>query len=330
MNLGYVNDRFCRMMNAYVGENIGFIRRSFYFVDWLFAFLVHGASISDYFAYSFYKSRCNGRTEYITYRRYKRIQNKCNKIIGDRNLCRDKIKFNTFFSNYIGREWIDVNKCSFREFEAFFRARSRVFVKEINSFRGIGVQEYSTKDTNVESLYGKLKKENESHYILEEKISQTGELSAFHPWSVNTIRIVTVYDENKDIVYLMNARLRMGNKQNCVDNFHFDGIGANIDIETGVVTSIGYDTHNNTYIKHPITGKQIIGFKIPYWEKCRQFVERSARHIPTVRYIGWDIVLQGDGKLLLIEGNDNADHDFQQLHNCGLWKQYKKIITSLS
>ena len=93
-----------------------------------------------------------------------------------------------------------------------------------------------------------------------------------------------------------------------------------------MIYTIGYDAHNTTDIVHPITGKQIIGAQIPYWEECKTFVERAARHIPSVRYIGWDIVIQSGGHFLLIEGNDNADHDFQQLHNCGLWKQYQSII----
>lgn len=56
---------------------------------------------------------------------------------------------------------------------------------------------------------------------------------------------------------------------------------------------------------------------------------KAARHIPTVRYVGWDIVLLEGGKFLLIEGNDNADHDFQQLHYRGLWKEYKKMLKQL-
>ena len=82
--------------------------------------------------------------------------------------------------------------------------------------------------------------------------------------------------------------------------------------------------------KHPITGKQILGYQIPYWEECKKFAEKAARHIPTVRYVGWDIVIMENGDFLLIEGNDNADHDFQQLHNKGLWKEYKVLLKQLS
>ena len=78
-----------------------------------------------------------------------------------------------------------------------------------------------------------------------------------------------------------------------------------------------------------INGKQIIGFKILEWEKCKHFIENAARRMPTVRYVGWDLVIRPDGEMCLIEANDNADHDFQQLHNKGLWKEYKDILKNL-
>ena len=59
---------------------VSFLDKIFYAVDYVFAFIIHGASISDYFAYGFYKLRYKGRKEYITYRRYYVIQNKCNKF----------------------------------------------------------------------------------------------------------------------------------------------------------------------------------------------------------------------------------------------------------
>jgi len=330
MKVAYAKLRFRNMTQIYIGENVSLFMKSFYFFDWLIAFIIHGASISNYFLYGFYKKRYNEKKEYITYRRLLKIQDICNKIIEDRQLCRDKIKFNNHFNNYLGRKWIDFNQCTLEEFDHFVNSVNSFFVKDNNGSRGIGVSEYKTEETDIRQLYRRLTKDKDNHYILEEKIIQTSELSKFHPWSVNTIRIVSVYDDKNDILYIMNARLRMGNKKNHADNFHFDGIVANIDIETGVITSVGHDIYNNAYIYHPITGKQIVGFKIPYWTDCKKFVENVARDIPSVRYIGWDIVVQQDGCFLLIEGNDNADHDIQQLHNCGLWKQYKKIMKTLS
>lgn len=325
MKLKKISARFREMRLTYIGTEVSFIQKLFYIVDYVFAFIVQGASISDYFAYGFYKLRYNGRKEYITYRRYHIIQDKCNKA-SDRCLCREKNKFNDLFKEFLGRDWIDINNVNEQQFVSFCNKYSVVFIKEIEGYRGIGTRKVETKNLNAKELYNELIADVNSHYIAEEQITQNSELAAFHPWSINTIRIVTVYDTINDEVHIMNARLRMGNKKNNVDNFHFDGIGANINVETGIIDTIGYDTHNNIYIVHPITGKQIIGFQIPYWEECKAFVSRVAKHIPTVRYIGWDIVIQDNGHFLLIEGNDNADHDFQQLHNRGLWKQYQSII----
>lgn len=62
---------------------------------------------------------------------------------------------------------------------------------------------------NAKDLYNELISDINSHYIAEEQITQISELANFHPWSINTIRIVTVYDTINDKVHIMNARLRM-------------------------------------------------------------------------------------------------------------------------
>lgn len=330
MTIIQFRNRFNEMMHTYIGDKIPICNVFFYFIDYIISFIIDGASISDYFAYGFYKLRRSGRNEYITFKRYHQIQNICNLHKKDREICRNKVKFNTRFKDFLGRDWLDVTNSDFEEFYSFLQRHEIVFIKEVLGFRGIGTTKYETKKIfNVRALYDKLHNDKNAHYVAEEKITQIDTLSEFHPWSVNTIRIVTVYNNLTDKVHFMNARLRMGNKKNSVDNFHFDGIGANINIESGIIDSVGYDVHNKIYIVHPESGKQIIGFKIPYWEECKMFAEKAARNIPEVRYIGWDIVIKENGEFLLIEGNDNADHDFQQLYNRGLWKDYKMIIKDI-
>ena len=326
----YYIDRFHQMMQTYVGTEVSAFRKMFYLIDYLFSYLFYGASISDYFAYGFYKLRRAGRNEFITYRRYHRIQNLCNPLPENREICRDKVKFNNRFNDVLGRDWIDISKSTYEDFERFVLSHDIFFVKEVSGFRGIGTTKYITAEiADLQKLYDSLISDRNARYVVEDRITQNVELSEFHPWSVNTVRIVTVYDNKADVVHFMNARLRMGNKKNHVDNFHFDGIGANINVETGIIDTIGYDVHNKTYICHPETGKQIIGFQIPYWNECKQFAEKAAKSLPEIRYVGWDIVIKEGGHFILIEANDNADHDFQQLHNKGLWKEYKQIINNI-
>lgn len=317
--------RFRDVERIYVSPNISLLRHSFYLIDWFFSYLIHGASISDYFAYGFYKMKNNGRREYVTYGRHKRIQKICNneKYI---NIFRNKILFNNYFSGMIGREWLDVDIIDEYHFRKFFEQHSFVFVKDINGYCGKGVFKYESLKCDIPVLYRSFKYDKHSHFILEEPISQVLELSDFHPWSINTIRIVTLFDDINDKVHIMAARFRIGNEYNSIDNFHAHGLCANIDVDTGIINSSGYDKLGHKYVLHPITQKQIVGFKIPYWNECKDFVSLIARIIPEVRYVGWDIVIQDNGQFSLIEGNDNADHDIQQMFAPGLWKQYKSII----
>lgn len=324
MNIKYIYNRFHQMKDAYIGKTSA-LRTGWLWLGWINNAILYGASISDYFAYGFYKLNHTGKQDYITYRRYHKIMQKANNQT-DIDICRSKIHFNEYFSDLLGREWIDTHTASKEDINAFMARHKSFFLKEILSFRGIGVRRIESKGLNVDQFLKECMSDEKCHYILEEPLQEIESLQEFHPWSINTIRVVTLYDTTHDKVHFMNARLRMGNNKNNVDNFHFEGIGANIDIETGIINGVGYDTHNKTYLIHPLTGKQIIGFKIPEWEKCKQFIEKAAKRMPTVRYVGWDLVIRPDGEMCLIEANDNADHDFQQLHNKGLWKEYKAIL----
>lgn len=327
MNIKYLIERFEQRKEVFVGKTSWF-RSLVYGIDYLFSYLIQGASVNDYFAYGFYKLRLNGRNEFITYRRYHkmmRIANQASSI----HLCRNKADFNRHFSDFLGREWLDLSEASEEEIRLFVERHDVIFVKEVFGFRGSSVKRFDCSDKQLPNILIQMKNEKDAHYIIEEKITEHDELLSFHPSSVNTIRVVTLYDSKNDVIHIMNARIRIGNNNNVVDNFHYNGIGANIDVETGIISGVGYDTQNKTYLCHPVTGKQIIGFQVPQWKDCLEFVKSAVRKLPTVRYVGWDIVLKNDNTFCLIEANDNADHDFQQMYNRGLWKDYKKLLRNL-
>ncbi len=323
-------DRFNQLYATYIGKD-GICKpfmKLGYFIDYISAFVCQGASLNDYFAYAFYKLRPSGRREYITYRRYHKIMRVCNDPV-DIKYFRDKSEFNNVFRNNLGRESINLDETTQKAFSSFFARHKEIFVKEVRGFRGNSVKLYSLADTDPDELLKALKSDSGSHYVAENRLHEHPALAEFHPASINTLRLVTVYDDKKDEVHFMSARIRIGNKGNFVDNFHFDGIGANIDMETGVIDSVGYNAQDKEFLFHPMTGKQIMGFQIPDWQECKAFVERCARVVKTVRYVGWDVVPLENGGFALIEGNDNADHDFQQMHYHGMWPEYKKLLKQL-
>lgn len=325
MNIKYLRDRFFNRMSLFVGERVTLVHKIYYLINYLWVYIIYGASINDYFAFRFYCLNSRGRKEYITYRKFFYIQRICNHK-DSIEICRDKVKFNKYFNAFLGRDWLDITTATLSEFTSFMDKYDVVFIKEVNGCRGRGVRKIETDKIEYEQLFYELKNDTKARFILDEKIEQIQSLHEFHPWSINTLRIVTLYDTKNGVVHIMNARLRLGNNKNSVDNLHYGGIGANIDISTGVVNSMGCDSNNRMYVYHPLTKKQIIGFKIPYWKECLCYIDSVARLLPTVRYVGWDIVIKQDGSFLLIEANDNADYDFSQIFGGGLWKQYKSII----
>lgn len=301
-----------------------------YFFDWIISLILQGASINDYFSYRFFEKRANARNEYITLRRFHKLQRIANSQ-SNIKVCRQKNLFNKEFGSFLGREWIDLNDADKENFASFCTKHKEFFVKEVEGFCGNAVQKYSAGEGfDADRLHAELMSVPGAHFIAEECIRQHEELRQLHPWSVNTIRIVTLYDEAKDKVHVMSAKLRMGSGQNKIDNFHCNGICANIDVETGIIDSRGFDINNHTYVSHPTTGVTIVGFRIPKWKEHIEYVEKAARSIPKVRYIGWDVVLKDDGELCIIEANDNADHDIQQLHHGGMWREYKTILKGMS
>lgn len=328
MFLGRFFSRFKECRGKFVGKTNVF-RSLFFYVDYCLDYLFFGISPNDYFAYHFYKVRLWYINDYITCRRHFTLQYAFNDQ-DKKKLLRDKSLFNELFSDFLHRKYCDLNNIDEESFVQFFEEQKVIFVKEVSGYRGQSVWRYKIEDTNPRTLFKQLKEDTDKHYIAEEQLVEHDALASFHPSSVNTIRVVTIYDDKEDIVHFMFAKLRMGNNGACMDNTHAGGISGNIDIETGIIKTVGYGVFmGEEYVHHPLSKKQIVGFQMPNWNECKQFVEKAARVVPDIRYVGWDVVLLQNGEFALIEANDNPDHDGQQIHNRGMWHDYKPLLKKI-
>lgn len=322
----YIFSRFNEMYNLFI--NKGLHLKCIYFIDYCFSLVINGASIYDYFAYDFFHLRFNGRAKYITYRKFKKIQDRCNKW-SDFNLLRDKSRFNEIFQDLLGRKSLNFEKATKQQFIDFCSSLQEIFIKESTSLQGKGINTYIVKNTDIPMLYEDLKKTG-LNYLIEEEIVQHHELAEFHPSSVNTLRVTSVFDNSSNKVTIATACFRMGDKYSQVDNFSSGGIIANIDVKTGIIRTVGFNEDNEEFMRHPISHKQIIGYQIPYWEECKNFVCEAAKRLPTVRYVGWDIVLLEGGKFLIIEGNNDADFTTEQAYGQALWPLYDTLTENLT
>lgn len=275
--------------------------------DYFWFWLKYDGSIDiDYFGTQiFRKSEFVRRDSFANQSRFKwrnRIQDK--KWV---KVLEDKRRLYQAFSKYMERNYMIIDKnCSLEEYEKFIASlKGEVVSKESFNWGGKGTRFWNI-ETEKEELYQYCISRND--VVIEEKIKQCKDMSAFNPDSVNTIRMITIIDKSGN-ANIANAVLRIGRKNSGVDNYSSGGMAAPIDVHTGIIYMPARDQWGREYIIHPDTGKQIVGHKIEDWEKYKEFAKELALEVPTVRYVGWDIVRTDRNTFCMIEGNAGAGMD---------------------
>jgi hypothetical protein len=220
-----------------------------------------------------------------------------------RHLFRDKARFLSTFSAFAKRGFLYVPSQD-RQTVLDWVAKREVFVAKPNfgvSGKGVQVVRRSMYADDRE-LLADLSAHNLD--LLEDLIVQHEELRSLNPSCVNTVRFVTVRRVDGS-VDLIGAVLRLG-VNNHVDNMNAGGIAAPIDVQSGAVCGPAVSTRypRVTHLCHPVTGKPIVGFRVPFWEDAVNFVVEASAVVPEVRTVGWDVAVAPDGPVM-VEGNDN-------------------------
>ena len=211
------------------------------------------------------------------------------------------------YSSNVHRKWLVAREASFEQFLEMVGSFDCI-AKPIDGTLGNGIFKIKRgHPTNGRMLYDDCVKKN---ILVEECVVGCDELEAFHPASLNTIRVVTISNEEKDVVF--GAFLRMGNNGRCVDNAHAGGIFAQINVESGIVESDGVTTGGMNFSTHPYSGILIKGFKIPRWEEIKNVCVKAAKVMPGTYFVGWDVCILQDGQIELIEANHAPDFDLMQ------------------
>lgn len=141
--------------------------------------------------------------------------------------------------------------------------------------------------------------------LLCDYIVQAPELAALYPRTTNTVRLLTMWDGDEP--FAASAVLRVGTSMSYpVDNGLMGGIAAGIDLRSGVVgRAVSFPRKSGKvhwYSTHPDTGEAIEGIVIPRWATLVEQMMEVCRHVPYLRYVGWDLVVTTDG-FKLVEGN---------------------------
>lgn len=143
-----------------------------------------------------------------------------------------------------------------------------------------------------------------SRYLLQERLVQHPEVSALHPNSMNTVRLITVNDRSE--VKPFSVSMRIGTEGRFVDNWAAGGIVVSVDLERARLRGRGmYKFGRGTAVmRHPDTGIAFDGYPIPRLGEAVDLACRFHRDLRYIHTIGWDIALTPEGPSF-IEGNDN-------------------------
>lgn len=273
------------------------------FFDIVYSGFKYGSTAQEYENLRFYERTKQNRATFITsyynLQNYVRLNNR-----EDREIFRDKVKFNTTFSDFIRREWILIDQNEPEVIADFIKRHTSIIIKPRFGDSGKDIAFFDS-DANANVVPEEIA-EKYSGFLAEEILVNHDDIKALNPTSLNTIRIITIV--TKDDVEFLYAGIRIGAPNSRVDNISRGGKVAAIDLNTGTIES-GFLSKTTSEVKFKVD--DYTGKIIPCWGELLSFVKRAAKMVPGVRYIAWDVAVTPNGPAL-IEGNHSSGNTITQ------------------
>ena len=285
-------------------ENKSYIGMIF---DTVYCVFRYGLGLTDYLSFQIYNKTAKERKEYVG----TRMENKFYEKVSPSEY---KAKFSmkpTFlhdFKQYVKRGYFVPKEGNYDEFISFINKHSTFMSKPLDGLGGKGVNKENVVDIEDKKAY--YEKLLENHMFLEEVVLQHPELNKLCAKSVNTMRIMTFYNNGNPRILWIG--LRVGNGINSIDNFHAKGMAVNVNMETGKLIGNGIDQELHQFSEHPITHVKFDGFQIPCFEEAKKLVLKAALESDKILVVGWDVAVTPDGPVL-IEGNRRPSFDLVQV-----------------
>ncbi|WP_152206750.1 sugar-transfer associated ATP-grasp domain-containing protein [Marinobacter changyiensis] len=179
--------------------------------------------------------------------------------------------------------------------DLLFTDCNRIIFKSDKSFRGYGIHIFDRTKFNVGDF------ETLGNGVFQRYVDQHPLFNEYTPKSVATIRITTAVDDEGK-ASARGSYLRLGSEHDS----HVQSataIGIPIDLVTGVLSDVGYTVSWTTIRSHPANHKSFANVKIPNFEKCIDVVTSLHLKVPFVRCIGWDVTLDKNGEVVVLEWN---------------------------
>lgn len=138
------------------------------------------------------------------------------------------------------------------------------------------------------------------NFVVQEKIDQHPDLSAFHNYGLNTCRVCVYKSVSNNQIHVLNAALRMG-VDGSLDNETAGGIVSYITTD-GELHGFAVDKYGKKFFKHPNSGLTF-DQKIPNYDQLLEVSKQVAGRVYFARLVSLDLCYDCSGKWRPIEIN---------------------------
>jgi len=287
---GKINNYVRRLCNEYATEVLGHK----HFAPWLYVY----SAISGEFKEGWIPDNYYGSVVVPKLKgHYGKISSlkPLNSVIFKSNLFPDVLSYvnGIFFdTQYRFVSMADVIKIIFKD-------KDRVIFKSDKSLQGRGIHFFNRDTFNVEQI------QRIGNGLFQTYIKQHGVFTMFAADSVATIRITTVYKDDGEVTakacYL---RFGSGTDTHVQSKSH---IRVPIDLKTGAFNEVGYTPEWSETKVHPTCQLEFANNIIPNFRECIDTVKVLHKKVPYARCIGWDVTVDHEEKVKIMEWN--AEHN---------------------
>jgi hypothetical protein len=257
----------------------------------------------EYFQFNYFMIGKEERMQYVGTPLFGKYLSKMNPN-ARRSILYDKLRTLETYAPFIKRSYAtlaDLRAKNDSAAKVLHNKSGKIVLKSLFGEGGVKIEVIPVKGLDEETVVQRLA-ETGNDYV-EEYVIQHKDLMRLSPSGVNTVRIVTQLTPN-DKVEILGMFLRIS-VNSVVDNYCAGNMIAPMNLSTGIIEGPAFyeDMIKSEEYYHPITGVQIPGFQIPYWNEVIQMAKDAALYNKESRSVGWDIAVTDDGPVL-IEGNN--------------------------
>ena len=176
-----------------------------------------------------------------------------------------------------------------------FESGNKVVFKADDSWQGAGISFFTNENLDVAAI------PRLGNGVFQIHLQQHELFDKFSARSVAALRMTTVV-EPAGHVSLRSSYLRVagGSETHVQSATH---VRIPVSIQSGVLADFGYLANWHRIDHHPTTKTPFASLKIPAFDKCVSAVKDLHQRIPFVQCIGWDLIVDKDENVKVMEWN---------------------------